>query len=356
MKKIKTLIVDDSALIRELLKSMLSGQPDIEVVDTAVDPFDAREKIKLHNPDVVTLDIEMPKMDGLSFLEKIMTLRPMPVVMVSTLTQKGASETLRALEIGAFDYISKPTGAIAGDIMKKLETELLEKVRGAARANMSMRRQAKAEPSASSVLKFTPPAGAGSIIAIGSSTGGVEALRDIFQVLPANSPPIVIVQHMPAQFTPSFAARLDSLSKVTVCEAKTGMKLQQGHALLAPGGKHLSVVKSGKDWVCEVVPGEPVSGHCPSVDVMFNSVAEKIGARAVGVILTGMGRDGAAGMLKMRESGAYNIGQNESSCVVYGMPKAAMAAGGVHTELPLSDIPAHMLAFCERERKSAHAS
>ena len=207
------------------------------------------------------------------------------------------------------------------------------------------------------MLSFTPnAANAPQLIAIGSSTGGVEALRDIFQVLPGNLPPIVIVQHMPEQFTPSFAARLNGLSAVEVAEARTGMKLEPGHAYLAPGGKHLKIIKNGKDWSCSVETGQTVSGHRPSVDVLFASVAEVAGEHAMGVILTGMGKDGAQGMLKMREAGAYNVGQSESSCVVYGMPKAAATLGAVHKELPLNEIAAHLLSYLEQERKVKHAS
>lgn len=350
MKKIKVLIVDDSALIREMFKTMVNSQPDMEVVDTAVDPYDAREKIKRLNPDVLTLDIEMPRMDGLSFLEKIMTLRPMPVVMVSTLTQKGATETIRALELGAIDYVSKPVGNSTSQALEPLQEELIGKLRVAASANVA--RNTSAKQSDAKVLNFNPPPNVAlPFIAIGSSTGGVEALRDIFKVLPANSPPIVMTQHMPQQFTGSFAARLDSLSQVNVSEARDGVRLKPGTAYLAPGNIHMRVKKFGSDFVCKLEIGPAVSGHRPSVDVLFESVAQAAGANAVGVILTGMGKDGAQGMLKMHEAGAYNIGQDERSCVVYGMPKAAHAAGAVHTQLPLTEIAAHMLAYCARERK-----
>lgn len=352
MKPITVLIVDDTALIRHLFTEMLADAADIEVVGTAIDAVDAREKIKRLNPNVLTLDIEMPGMDGLSFLEKIMSLRPMPVIMASTLTQKGAGETIRALELGAIDYISKPTTQ-SNDALGLLKNELIEKIRTAAKANLAPRGRSIA--SDIKVLPFNPTGTPRHVIAIGSSTGGVEALRDVFTALPANSPPIVIAQHMPEQFTGSFAARLNTLSQVTVAEATHGAVLKAGHAYLAPGNQHLTVAKSGGTLICQLDSNPHVSGHRPSVDVLFHSVAQAVGKNAVGVILTGMGKDGAAGMLNMREQGAYNIGQSQNSCVVYGMPKAAHMLGGVHIELPLLDIARHMLIHCEQERKSAHA-
>ena len=353
-KRITVLIVDDSALIRQMFREMLSSEPDIEVLDTACDPVDAREKIKQLNPDVLTLDIEMPKMDGLSFLEKIMALRPMPVIMASTLTQRGADATLRALEIGAFDYISKPVSNQNRDTIGQLKQDLVAKVRAAAAANitsgMANRSANKHVFATPSVAAFHPPGGKSKhIIAIGSSTGGVEALRELFVRLPANCPPIVITQHMPETFTKSFAARLDSLSEVTVSEAVNHDRLKQGHAYIAPGGAtHLKIVKIGSEFVCRLEEGPPVSSHRPSVDILFHSVSESVGSRAVGVILTGMGKDGAEGLKAMRDHGSYNIGQNQATCVVYGMPQMAMKAGAVDVELPLNDIPAAILKFCEK--------
>ena len=352
-KKISVIVVDDSALIRKLFSEMLSEAPDIEVLDTAIDPYDAREKIKALNPDVITLDIEMPKMDGLSFLEKIMTLRPMPVVMASTLTQKGADETIRALELGAVDYISKPQGTQTRSNLVPLQEELIEKVRAAAGVNLTTRTQLRAQQQESTVIPFH--GSSRHIIAIGSSTGGVEALRDVFLALPANAPPIVMTQHMPRTFTTSFAARLDGLSQVTVSEAVQGARLKPGHAYLAPGDEHLKIRKVGGDYYCNLEKSAPVSGHCPSVDVLFDSVATAAGAKAVGVILTGMGKDGAKGMLAMRHAGAYTVGQNQASCVVYGMPRAAMEAGAVQKELALHEIARHILNYCEQEQKQAHA-
>lgn len=349
MKPITVLIVDDSVLIRQMFTEMLSSEADIKVLDTACDPLDAREKIKRLNPDVLTLDIEMPKMDGLSFLEKVMALRPMPVVMCSSLTQKGAEETIRALEIGAFDYVSKPVSTQTRDTIGALKEQLVSKVRAAAKANLSGRHAIR-QPTAPAIVPFYPPGGRPwHIIAIGSSTGGVEALREIFLRLPSNSPPIIITQHMPESFTRSFAARLNSLSQVNVSEAVNHARLKEGHAYIAPGGStHLKIVKIGADLVCKLEEGPPVSSHRPSVDVLFHSVAEAAGPRAVGVILTGMGKDGAEGMKAMRERGAYNIGQNQATCVVYGMPQVAAKLGAVHTELALTDIPSAILKYCEK--------
>ncbi len=350
-KPITVLVVDDSALIREMVGSMVASAPDMELVGTASDPYEAREKIKQVNPDVLTLDIEMPKMDGITFLEKIMTLRPMPVIMFSSLTQKGAEATIRALELGAVDYVSKPILSQTPETIGVLTEEILSKIRTAASANLGFYR---ADPGRQTIIPFNPPAGGtDKIIAIGSSTGGVEALREICIRLPANSPPIVITQHMPEGFTRSLAERLDGLSQICVSEAENHMRLRTGNAYIAPGGKHLKVVKVGSEFVCRIEDSSPVSGHKPSVDVLFTSLAESAGARAVGVILTGMGNDGAAGMKVMRECGAWNIGQNRASCVVYGMPMRAAQLGAVHLELPLASIPAAFLKFCEGKGDAA---
>ena len=360
MEKITVLIVDDSAFIRSLFKEMLSKEPDIQVLDTAVDPYDAREKIKALNPQVITLDIEMPKMDGLTFLEKIMTLRPMPVVMVSTLTQKGAAETIRALELGAVDYVGKPlSSAEFGENMDSLRQELAGKIRIAAVSNITGRKSAlKASADTVSILQYKPPMVAKyPIIAIGSSTGGVEALRDVFIRLPQNTPPIVMAQHMPASFTGSMAKRLTSICKIVVQEAEDGEQLRAGHAYLAPGGIHLRIERKGNDFICRLdKDGALVSGHKPSVDVLFDSVAQVAGARAVGVILTGMGKDGAEGLLKMRQAGARTIGQDEKTCVVYGMPRAAFQIGAVEMQLPLQEIAGRALKFCEQKGEMMHAS
>ncbi len=349
MKKISVLIVDDSALIRQMFSEILSAEPDIEVLETACDPFDAREKIKRYNPDVLTLDIEMPKMDGLSFLEKIMSLRPMPVIMVSSLTQKGADTSIRALELGAFDTIGKSSHGGEHELAL-LKEELVTKVRAAAKANMSIRTGKKVEAGRS--LSFNARlSGYRNVIAIGASTGGVEALRELFLLLPENTPPIVITQHMPELFTNSFAKRLNSLAAMSISEAKNHDRLKAGHAYLAPGGIHMKVVRVGQDLVCKLEDGPPVSSHKPSVDVLFHSVATAVGARAIGVILTGMGKDGAVGLKAMRESGAYTIGQNQETCVVYGMPQVAQKIGAVQTELSLWDIPANILQACENQEE-----
>lgn len=345
MKKVTVLIVDDSVLMRKLFSSLLADAPDIEVIGTAENAQDAREKIKLLNPDVLTLDIEMPGMDGLSFLEKIMTLRPMPVIMVSTLTQQGAAATIRALEIGAVDCLGKPTGPQNHLSFSQLRENLIEKIRIAAQSNSAHRAARNAQLEQPKIFHPTR----NRIVAMGSSTGGVEALRDIFMALPENAPPIVMAQHMPPLFTASFAARLNTISAVTVAEAFDGAKLQTGHAWLAPGHSHLRVVRRGGYLVCQLDDGPLVSGHKPSVDVLFDSVAQVAGNKAVGVILTGMGKDGAQGLLHMREKGAYTIGQSQSSCVVYGMPRAAAALGAVEVEVPLQDIAQHILHQCEEE-------
>lgn len=345
-KKIRVLIVDDSAFIREIFTEMLNEAPDIEVIGAAQDAYDAREKIKALDPDVITLDIEMPKMDGLSFLEKIMTLRPMPVVMVSTLTQKGADTTIRALELGAVDYVSKPADRTTSNI-HVVQEALLEKVRAASKARVKARNSATAnstkKPAALPLKKAPSPE---RVIAIGSSTGGVEALRDILPYLPENCPPVLMVQHMPAQFTTSFAQRLDNLSHITVVEAQNNQRIEAGHAYLAPGGLHMTVKRVGEQLYCKIEDGDNVSGHKPSVDKLFDSVADVIGKEAVGVILTGMGKDGAIGLLKMRESGSPTLGQNEQSCIVYGMPKAAKLNGAVEVELPLKALPQAILNKC----------
>ncbi|MFN7038191.1 MAG: chemotaxis response regulator protein-glutamate methylesterase [Alphaproteobacteria bacterium] len=344
LKKIQVLIVDDSAFIRQLFTNFLSSDNEIKVIGTAKDPYEAREKIKSLNPDVVTLDIEMPNMDGLSFLHKIMTLRPMPVVMVSTLTQKNAQETLKALEMGAIDFISKPVGSENEANIYSVKEELIEKVKIAAKARIKNN-----FPSVKikSIKEFVPSfKTANKIIAIGASTGGVEALREIISELPANSPPIVITQHMPEKFTLSFAKRLDSIAKVQVHEAKHNQPILSGNIYIAPGNFHLEVAKFSGRYICKIIDSPIVSGHRPSVDVLFSSVAKTVGKNAVGVILTGMGRDGAEGLLAMRENGSYNIGQNEQTCVVYGMPKIAKEKNAVNIELPLENIANGILNAC----------
>lgn len=344
MKKIKLLIVDDSALIRTMFLEILANAPDIEVIGTAVDPFDAREKIKLLNPDVITLDIEMPKMDGISFLEKIMSLRPMPVIMVSTLTEKGADITIRALEIGAVDFLAKPNIKSQED-MVNFSNELHDKIRTAASIRI-IRHNIIPAPIKSNVQPSKIKSNAPVFIAIGSSTGGVETLTEILTSLPKNTPPIVITQHMPAGFTSSFANRLASICEIDVKESVDMMPLKNGLAIIAAGGKQLKIAQNNGQLICRVANTPPVNNHNPSVDVLFNSVAEVAGSKAMGIILTGMGKDGANGLLKMREAGAYTIGQDEYSCVVYGMPKAAYEIGAVTKVLKLSEIAPKIKEIC----------
>lgn len=332
----RVLVVDDSATMRGLITAILNSDPEVRVVGQASDAIEARAAIKQLNPDVVTLDIEMPNMNGLEFLEKIMRLRPMPVIMVSTMTQRGAEATLAALEIGAFDCVGKPTvgeGRPFGD--------LAEKVKAAARSQhrhqVPSAKNATVQPAA---VEFRVGR---KIVAIGSSTGGVEALITVLQKFPRNCPPTVITQHMPSSFTKSFADRLNRLCAPVVEEAFDGARLEIGKIYLAPGGdRHLQVVNASTPS-CRLLEREPVNGHRPSVDVLFDSVAELAGRNAVGVILTGMGRDGAAGLLKMRHAGARTIGQNEKTCVVYGMPRVAQELGAVEHQFPLGAIGEEIL-------------
>jgi two-component system chemotaxis response regulator CheB len=335
MMGIKVLVVDDSALIREVLGRMLERDGDIQVVGTAVDPIDAREKIKALNPDVVTLDIEMPNMNGLAFLEKLMRLRPTPVVMVSTLTKKGASETLLALELGAVDFVAKPSAEFAGGL-DAFGVGLRDKIRAAAKSDVRGRSASRAEPPKTAVRTAAAPEGA--LIALGASTGGVEAIRAVLSQLPADCPPVVIAQHMPAGFTGRFAARLDELCALKVVEAEDRMPLLPGHAYVAKGDHHLRVERSSGQLKCRLGQEALESGHRPSVDVLFGSVARIVGPMAVGAILTGMGRDGARGLKLMRDAGAYTVGQSQASALVYGMPRVAFEEGAVVEQAPLEQI------------------
>jgi two-component system chemotaxis response regulator CheB len=335
---IRVLIVDDSATMRGIIRATLQRDPEIEVVGEAADPIQARQEIKALNPDVITLDVEMPNMTGLDFLERLMRLRPMPVVMVSTLTSRGAEETLRALELGAVDCVAKPVtaGPNAFD-------ELAIKVKSAAGARV---RPLAPQPPQSETFAFTPN---GRIVAIGSSTGGVEALITLLSGFPKNCPPTVITQHMPATFTRSFAERLDRVTPPSVKEAADGDILKPGHIYLAPGGAtHLEITGTAT-YRCRLSATDLVNGHRPSVDVLFNSVAKAAKDTAIGVILTGMGRDGAAGLLAMRNAGAATFGQNEATCVVYGMPKAAMETGAVQRQLPIERMASQILAVASAE-------
>ncbi len=348
MKRVRVLIVDDSATIRRLLMAVLARDEDIEVVGGAPDAAAARQMIKDLNPDVITLDVEMPNMNGLEFLEKIMRLRPMPVVMVSTLTQRGAEVTLSALEIGAVDYFAKPTENVAAH-MEECARELCEKVRTAATARVRPYRRREA-PSPRPEADFDPGS---SVIAIGSSTGGVEALIDVLSHFPANCPPTVITQHMPPHFTTSFAERLNRLCRPQVSEATDGAVLAPGKVYLAPGGeRHLEISGVGT-LKCRLIGTPAVNGHRPSVDVLFNSVAATARTNAVGVILTGMGRDGASGLLAIRKSGGATVGQDEASSVVYGMPRVAMELGAVEKQFSLHQIGQEVLNICEMRTQKA---
>jgi two-component system chemotaxis response regulator CheB len=340
--KIKVAIVDDSALIRSVMSEIVNSQPDMEVVGVAPDPLVARDLIKRTNPDVLTLDVEMPKMDGLDFLEKLMRLRPMPVVMVSSLTERGSEITMRALELGAVDFVTKPKLSIQSG-MREYADMIADKVRAAARARI--RPRPVQAPGAAPVLPAlrSPLTSSEKLIIIGASTGGTEAIREFLMQMPSDCPGILITQHMPEGFTSSFAKRLDSLCKITVLEAAGNERVLPGHAYIAPGHSHLTLVRSGANYMTRIDQGEPVNRHRPSVDVLFRSAAQAAGKNAVGVILTGMGKDGAAGMLDMKEAGAYNFAQDEASCVVFGMPREAIALGAAHEVAPLQALPGMVL-------------
>ncbi|MDH2422123.1 protein-glutamate methylesterase/protein-glutamine glutaminase [Cobetia amphilecti] len=402
---IRVLCVDDSALIRELMAEIINAQPDMQVVATAPDPLVARDLIKRHEPDVLTLDVEMPRMDGLDFLERLMRLRPMPVVMVSSLTERGGEITLRALELGAVDFVSKPRLGIRGGMLEYAET-IADKIRAAARARVRPAGRAVTSPSAggaqagsvlsnstlsnpdqsslpqskpyqpsladrsvaASVSQGTvsqdtvPPATAAAsrrpllssekLIAVGASTGGTEAIRAVLQSLPADAPAILVTQHMPPGFTRSFAERLNGLCRIAVKEAVHGERILPGHAYIAPGNAHLTLSRSGANYVVTLDQRPPVNRHRPSVDVLFDSVARVAGRNAVGVILTGMGRDGARGLLQMREAGAHTIAQDEQSCVVYGMPREAVELGAAESILPLSRISGQLLHLVQLAGRS----
>ena len=339
--KIKVLCVDDSALIRDLLREIINSQPDMEVVAVAPDPLVARDLIKRHNPDVLTLDVEMPRMDGLDFLERLMRLRPMPVLMVSSLTQSGSEITLRALELGALDFVAKPALGIRSGMLE-YANDIAEKIRAAAKSRPRQARQAQSAPR---VALKAPLKSSEKLIIIGASTGGTEAIRAVLEPLPANSPAILIAQHMPGGFTRSFAERLDRLCQLTVKEASDGERVLPGHVYIAPGGVHLKLVRSGANYVARLDESPPVNRHRPSVDVLFESAAAQAGRNAIGVILTGMGKDGAAGLLQMREAGSPTLAQDEASCVVFGMPREAIAVGGAAEVVSLDDIPERLMSL-----------
>lgn len=349
---IRVVVVDDSALVRSLLAEIINRQPDMECVGTANDPLIAREMIRELNPDVITLDIEMPKMDGIDFLGRLMRLRPMPVVMISTLTERGADITMRALELGAVDFVAKPRIGLA-DGIKELATQIVDKVRVAASAHI--RRAPTPVAGASGGAAGTAHDGGRSastllgrvstekLIFIGASTGGTEAIKEILTRMPADSPGIVITQHMPPGFTTSFAARLNGLCQITVQEAEDGIRVLPGHAYIAPGGKQFRIDRSGANYVCVVEDGELVNRHRPSVEVLFKSAAKVVGKNAFGIMLTGMGNDGAKAMKEMKDAGSYNYVQDEASCIVFGMPREAILHGAADEVLPLMAIAPALL-------------
>jgi two-component system chemotaxis response regulator CheB len=360
MAKTRVVVVDDSALVRSLLTEIINRQPDMQCIGSASDPYAAREMIRNLDPDVITLDVEMPRMDGLDFLSKLMRLRPMPVVMVSTLTERGAEVTLKALELGAIDFVAKPRIGVA-DGLQQLAAEITDKIRIASKARVSRLQVAAAAGSpASGTSSSVPPLLASlgrlsteKLIFIGASTGGTEATREVLVNLPPDSPAVVITQHMPPGFTRSYANRLDGLCKIRVKEAVDGERIIPGHAYIAPGGLHLSVERSGANYIACVADGDPVNRHKPSVEVLFQSAARVVGPNAIGVMLTGMGADGAKAMRAMREAGSYNVCQDEASCVVFGMPREAIAHGAAHEVLPLTKIAGHIV---ERLRSTSGMS
>ncbi len=355
-KKIRVLVVDDSAVVRQTLEEILNADPAIEVIATAADPFIAAEKLKKEVPDVITLDVEMPKMDGITFLQKIMSQHPIPVVMCSSLTESGAETTLKALEYGAVDIITKPKLGTK-NFLKESGIRICDAVKAAAQARMrpipaAHMRTVTKKLSADVIL---PPSKSRAmiqttekVVVVGASTGGTEALREFLEALPLDSPGIVIVQHMPEKFTTAFANRLNGICRISVKEAENNDTVIPGHALIAPGNRHTLLKRSGARYFVEVKDGPLVSRHRPSVDVLFRSATRYAGKNTVGVIMTGMGDDGAKGMLEMKEVGAYTIAQDEASCVVFGMPNEAIKLGGVDKVLPLDKIALEVLMACKR--------
>lgn len=345
MEKHKVLIVDDSAVVRKVLMELLSSDPEIEVVATAVDPYDARDKIKEFRPDVLTLDIEMPKMDGITFLRNLMKLNPMPVVMLSSLTHKGAEATLQALELGAVDFMPKPTMSQSDGALKLFQDELRQKVKIAA---SSAKKLKFIRPAGEHVAKPVLSAPVGSsgkyeLIAVGASTGGTEALRDVLEVLPQNLPPIIVTQHIPASFSERFANRLNSQCAVSVQQVKEGDILKPGHVYIAPGGHHFRVKKQGNMLVGVLDDREPVNRHKPSVEVMFDSLLDSGVTNAISIMLTGMGDDGALAMKRLQDAGVHTIAQDEQSSLVWGMPGMAVKHGGVQEVLALNKISERLI-------------
>jgi len=344
---IRVLIVDDSAVMRAFLSRVVASQPDMELLGASPDPLLAIDRIRRTPPDVITLDVEMPRMNGLDFLRNLMMVRPLPVIMISSLTREGAETTMKALELGAVDFIPKPASY---DQLEQNAQEIADKIRAAAGARVSRRRAAVAAPAQKSrpaPLQHSAPLALHRVIGIGASTGGVEALRDVLSHLPSSMPPIVIAQHMPPGFTETFAKRLDSLCRIHVKQAEDSEAVHAGVAYIAPGGRHLLLVRRAAGYGLRVTDDPPVNRHRPSVDALFRSIAKAAGPKAVGVMLTGMGGDGAEAMLEMSRAGAYNIAQDEASCVVFGMPRQAIAAGGVNEIASLSDIAGRLEALAQ---------
>ena len=350
--RVRVLIVDDSALVRRILTEVLSTDPGIEVIGTASDAYIARDKIKQLNPDVLTLDVEMPKMDGVTFLRNLMRLRPMPVVMVSSLTEHGAEVTLDALAVGAVDYLPKPKIDIAATLTDYAD-ELRAKIRSAATARVRPYTGAAVAPrlGVEAVLAKTAARRqfrtTDRIIAIGASTGGTEAIKEVLVQLPADTPGVVITQHIPKAFSTPFARRMDACCQMTVYEAQDGQMILPGHVYIAPGDRHLLVVRDGARYVCKLDDGPPVNRHKPSVDVLFRSVAQQVGRNAIGLILTGMGKDGAVGLKEMRDAGSPTVAQDEATSVVWGMPGEAVAIGAAAETLPLGQVAARLTALAE---------
>lgn len=366
MKKIKVLVVDDSALIRRLFTDILNSDENIEVVDTAIDPIDARTKIKLHNPDVITLDIEMPKMDGITFLEKLMKLRPMPVVMISTLTHKGAECVMRCLELGAVDYMPKPVGN-EKELIDEFAYNLIAKVKTASHVDLSIHYKLKPDDSNQVIVDGKPtyivntpePINCNTnirLVAIGSSTGGTEALAKLIPNIPTDFPPIVITQHIPSKFSKAFADRLDRNCAVKVVEAQDGDQIKNGHVYIAPGGMQMEVTKNKYNLVCKVFAGEKVNRHCPSVEVLFKSVANVVGSKVLCVMLTGMGDDGSASMKDIQNAGGVTIAQDEKSSVVWGMPGSAVKYGCVDKVVSLENIPDELIQLCRDQSSNSLAN
>ncbi len=354
-KKIKVLIIDDSAVVRQTLASILDSDPHIEVIGVASDPFVAAKKMRTQAPDVITLDVEMPRMDGITFLQKLMSQHPMPVVMCSSLTDEGSETALRALQLGAVEIVAKPRIGTK-QFLEESRIKICDAVKAAAAAKVGrIRKQVSMEVTPKLTADAILPRSSShamiqtteKVVVVGASTGGTEALRIFLEMMPVDAPGVVIVQHMPEKFTTSFARRLDSICRITVKEADNDDTVIRGRALIAPGNHHMLLKRSGARYYVELKDGPLVSRHRPSVDVLFRSAARYAGKNAVGVIMTGMGDDGARGMREMKEAGAHNIAQDEASCVVFGMPKMAIEMGGVDDILPLEKIASHVIAFCD---------